>query len=165
MIDLILNGAKYIIDKGYEAYKKSDELDHLRLCVQDRVRRELAFNREILQELCRETSDAVRWTGEPRKRLIDSLTTSAFDAVNDGMVPARLLFEKEFDSQQFFGSWDGKETPNAYMANVAVISSQVQLLERAYHRIKLYKLYSESPEHKTNVEYLRFLVGKMLQSL
>jgi len=221
VIDLILSATQTLITKGVEFFQKSEETKRLRLCVQDRLRRELRFNREILDELARMEEgknrwdgrerrrlvkalntaaiDAVdggmipsgllvegdltpqsceildelarmkegknRWDGRERRRLVKALNTTAFDAVDGGMIPSGLLLEGDLQPQSFFMSWKGSEAPAAYTVRVREVRTQAQLVERTYHRIRLYKLYGNSPERETDVQYLCFLVAKTLEAL
>lgn len=165
VIDLILSATQTLITKGVEFFQKSEETKRLRLCVQDRLRRELRFNREILDELARMEEGKNRWDGRERRRLVKALNTTAFDAVDGGMIPSGLLLEGDLQPQSFFMSWKGSEAPAAYTVRVREVRTQAQLVERTYHRIRLYKLYGNSPERETDVQYLCFLVAKTLEAL
>ena len=165
VIDLILSATQTLITKGVEFFQKSEETKRLRLCVQDRLRRELRFNREILDELARMEEGKNRWDGRERRRLVKALNTAAIDAVDGGMIPSGLLLEGDLQPQSFFMSWKGSEAPAAYTVRVREVRTQAQLVERTYHRIRLYKLYGNSPERETDVQYLCFLVAKTLEAL
>jgi len=102
MFDLLLEPAKLFVEKGLDAYRKTQEHKNLRIAIQDRIRREVRFNVALLSEHINETKDGqAKHENKIRAGLIKSLRTTAFDDADSGVVPLTLFFEDKIDDDVF----------------------------------------------------------------
>lgn len=169
MIELawLADAAKELIRVGLKAYQVSDSRRELRTCVRAQIKRELVFNREVLNELLRTNgTDEPTWQGDERERLIRALRTAGFDALDAHLIPLDVFFDDKLIEEQHSKVFcPDREKPPAHYSRVQDLNSQVDLLERTYRRLHFAKLYEESGSRKPNFEYLRYLVVSSILSL
>lgn len=135
MWDLLVEPAKTFIKGGLDAFRKSDEIKNLTIAIQDRVRREARFNAAVLDEIGKEDNGQPKNSEDVRVALVGSLKTSAFDDINNGPIPISLFFSLKLDRDKW-PNWKNKEQ---YLKYTVSDVTQVDLLERIYHRISLGK--------------------------
>lgn len=157
MWDLLVEPAKTFIKGGLDAFRKSDEIKNLTIAIQDRVRREARFNAAVLDEIGKEENGQPKNSEDVRVALVGSLKTSAFDDVNNGPIPISLFFSLKLDRDKW-PNWKNKEQ---YLKYTASDVTQMDLLERIYHRISLAKTFAGCGKLQGNLDYIRFMLAAL----
>ncbi len=157
MWDLLVEPAKTFIKGGLDAFRKSDEIKNLTIAIQDRVRREARFNAAVLDEIGKEENGQPKHPDDVRVALVNSLKTSAFDDVNNGAIPISLFFSSNLNRDK----WPNWKNRDLYLKYTASDSTQVNLLERVYHRINLAKTFAECGKLQGNLDYIRFMLAAL----
>jgi hypothetical protein len=169
MIDILSKIVEVIADKGVDYFRDQTKLRHLRECVRDQIRRELQFNLEVVNEMQRkgDGGEGLRWGGDARARLFQSIRTASFDALGQHMLPMRAFFEGKFvESEQvrIFQFKDGKP-PRHYLRHCQDLNSVELLLERTYQRLHFCRLYQEDGGRRSNLGYLELLLRASVAAL
>ncbi len=157
MWDLLAEPAKTFIKGGLDAFRKSDEIKNLTLAIQDRIRREVRFNAAIFDAISKDDS-SLKTPEVVRAALVGSLRTDAFDDINNGLIPIVLFFSPELDKHK----WPKWKNKDLYLEYLQSTETQVDLLERIYHRISLAKTFAEcGGSMQVNLDYIRFMLAAL----
>lgn len=159
MLDLLLEPAKIFVEKGIEAFRKSQEHKNLRVAIQDRIRREVRFNITLLEEyLTKKTDGTAKHDEDVRASLLKSLRTCAFDDVDSGMLPLKLFFEQGLGDAIWPKGGFKPEDRDQFLKWVSKDKTQYDLLERIYHRLRIAKTFASCGKPQGNMEYIRFML-------
>ncbi|RZI41990.1 hypothetical protein EGT07_15410 [Herbaspirillum sp. HC18] len=157
MWELLVEPAKIFIKAGIDAFRKSDEIKNLTIAIQDRVRREARFNAAVLDELGKEEGGQPKNPEDVRVALVKSLKTVAFDDIDNGAIPISLFFSTKLDRDK----WPNWKNKDQYLKYTASDVTQIDLLERVYHRINLAKTFAECGKLQGNLDYIRFMLAAL----
>jgi hypothetical protein len=159
MFEIISKLAGKVIDIARDKLKEDEEFKRLRSAVVEKMDRELRFNDEILKETVRhKKNDETLIDG-----LIETLNTDSFDELVKSSVPLSLIFENlELNINHWEDFYKSTKLSNKNMLQWSEnIASQVFLIERIYHRIKILKNLRKISIHRgsESVRYIRFLIS------
>jgi hypothetical protein len=158
MWDLLIEPAKTFIKGGLDAFRKSDEIKNLTIAIQDRARREARFNAAVLDEIAKEDGNGQPKNPEDvRVALVGSLKTGAFDDINNGPIPISLFFSLPLERDK----WPHWKNKDMYLSYTSADVTQVDLLERVYHRISLAKTFAACGKLQGNLDYIRFMLSAL----
>lgn len=161
MLDLLFEPAKMLIEGGVEKLRRSAELKNLKIAIQDRLLRELAFNLAILDEAIKESRKDGDGSEAACVALVSALRTSAFDAINDGPIPASLLISDGIEKAEW-PKYKGTDQYNIYLQGV---SDLVGLVDRAYHRIHIAKTFASCGKFNVDLSYIRFMICCLIKEI
>lgn len=161
MLDILIEPAKILIEKGVDFYEKTKEHQNITLMVQDKILRELRFNAEVISILIKEENISEK---EIQISLRRTLKTEAFDALEGGSFPLKILFNRKLDDDDWMYISD-KEQWSKYKQRIKGIETQSQLLERTYHRLKIQKILSENKIVHGDIGYIRYLMLSLKKSI
>lgn len=159
-----------LLEKGIDSFTKSNAARNLRGLVREQIRRELQFNRELLDELARTTSDGSElplWTDEGRKTLVAAIRISSFRSLDRHLLPLTLFFDERLEEERHLEIFEVEPNgtyPPEY-GRVKPIHEQCELIERTYRRLAFYRVYGESSPRVPNLPYVRLLVLGSVNSL
>jgi glycyl-tRNA synthetase alpha subunit len=158
MIELIAPGAfNLILKKGMEWYTKHGEFKNLVQIVQAKIIRETKFNLEVFNEIEKILNNAEDNAEERVSCLIQMLRSSAFESIDNGIIPLNKFFPQEL-KKEFYEV----ENYQNYIKNIKNLS---ELIERVYFRIDVLKMTREHGETNRNKEYINFLLLKLAKEL
>lgn len=157
MFDVLLEPAKIFVEKGLDAYRKTQEHKNLRIAMQDRIRREVRFNVALLNEYINQKKDGeAKHEKEIREGLIKSLRTTAFDDADAGVVPLTLFFEDKIGDDVW--PQKGFDSKDKYKGYLKSVQTQYDLLERIYYRIRIAKTFADCGKIYGDMDYVRFML-------
>lgn len=147
-LQVALNAVTFL----YNQYTKKEEQTQLRQHLLLSLNRELAFNAELIAEAKRLRSENVTLARD----LVLETKTDMFDAVGALGVSMTAILGNE--NLNWFSQTSGIAALVAgkYLARLRNVTTKPILIERAYHRLKVMKVYSKTgvPRNADGLEYL-----------
>lgn len=157
MLDMLVGPAKEFLKLGIEKYRKNKEFKNLKIAVQDRVRREVNFNLELLADYSEAKDEK---DTDAAKVLLQALRTEAFDQLDAGVLPLILFFEEKLEQ----AIWSEPENKK-FMQRVDKVKTQCDLVQRVYHRIRVSQTLAACGKERMDDKYMRFLLRALLESI
>lgn len=150
MPNLILDSIKFLYHEYSDTQRKAAMATHLR----ESILREISMNLEIIKEAKALHKDQP----EKSKSLVAFTEIDAFKAVEATGVPMQEIFGKQSWSNR--GAYTKPFQNLRYTQYTDKIGTVAELIERAYHRIRIHQLRSELNIHKRqqSVNYLEALL-------
>lgn len=140
-----------LLVESLEVWSSRKEIKNLRVLARERLARELYLNLEILQEIQRSKGDKA---DKVATVLAPILTTEAFDRLVDTGLPLSILFEDRLPEN----IWEAVKLNKQEQKYVGNLTTSILLLERTYHRIKIYKLKVSVGIERSKLDYLSKLI-------
>lgn len=162
MLEQLLSRAvNLFISDGIRAFEKDRAANCLRESMAERINREIRFNYELLGV----RKKKVLTDSTKIKTIIDSTTTSAFDAINDTGIPMTLISDKKITENDWQSMHNKYKVHNkSYSRWTKNITSTSMLLERIYHRLKIVKILNslDIVKNEASIAYLSYLMRAYL---
>lgn len=160
MIEIISAFAKTILERGYDSLLEHKGFKRLVGAIKEQIRRELRLNVEIIDE----SFSAAEVSGksiEPNKNntAFGLIKTSTFDSISKGAIPLSVLLSEEIDVKVY------PKTNAQYIKYCAKDKKIFELIERTYFRLEVAKAYSQIPNSKIDIGYVKFLMISSIKAL
>jgi len=160
MIEIISTLAKTILERGYESLSEHKGFKRLVRAIKEQIRRELRLNVEIIDE----SFSAAEVSGksiEPNKSntAFGLIRTSTFDSISTGDLPLSILLSEEIDVKIY------PKTNAQYIRRCAKDKKLFELVERTYFKLEVAKAYSQIPNSKIDIGYIKFLMISSIKAL
>ena len=166
MIDIVYNLTNKLLSEGIDEYKKRKEFVNYRICIAEKVGRELRVNREIVTELQKKKDvDGFVWKGKPRCELYRALRTNSYESVYEGLIPIGIIFEGSFEISDDLLLQVNVSNVNQLKNRLKECDSVAELLMRTFHRLEMSKLYSEHSVRDPDLSYLGDLINLSIHVL
>ncbi|MBP7096691.1 MAG: hypothetical protein KBC36_11460 [Spirochaetia bacterium] len=152
MADLFAEPVRIFLEKGLEALERSSKFGDLKRSVAERVRREAAFDREVLQALVAAGKDRVR-----AGALSATLEDAEFRAACGSPIPLARLLPRKLDRD----AWPARFRSGRFAARTAADRTEADLAERAFRRIKLMRTPALADGANFDYAYARDLMAAL----
>jgi hypothetical protein len=148
MIEYFTGIAKLVGEKGFDFVIKGKKFDSQCIALGEKVKRELKFNLEVLDEVIKINLDDPENKKEKIKNLFSLMKTNTFDEIDAGIIPIRDYFPKTIQIPVNF----------QYKQYVKEVKTLSDLLERCYMRLEIIKFHLNHGTVDSDMEYLRKLI-------
>jgi hypothetical protein len=152
MADLFTEPVRIFLEKGLEALERSAKFGDLKRSIAERVRREAAFDRDVLAALIAAEKDAER-----SRDLVAKLEDAEFRAACSSPIPLARLLPRKLDRD----AWPQRLRSGRFRARTAADRAQADLAERAFRRVKLLRSLLAPGAANFDLAYARDLMAAL----
>jgi len=138
-----------LVGVGFNEWKENKRFQDLTAIARESLLRELKFNIELIDEIKKETTG-----NEIIPLVVQRLSTETFDRLVSADIPLGRMFDKKIETD-FWGDFKLDQRDSN---NVDGIKTNSDLLDRAYHRMKIFIIRVELGIDRTRLDYLRLLL-------
>jgi len=152
MADLFTEPVRIFLEKGLEALERSSKFGDLARSVAERLRREAAFDRAVLEALATGGVDGAR-----ARALLATLEDAEFRAACGSPIPLARLLPRKLDRD----AWPERFRSGRFRARTQADRTQADLAERAFRRIKLMRNPALADGARFDYAYARDLMAAL----
>lgn len=148
---LVTEALRGVVQHGANSHAESTELKMLRSVVRERLRRDMRYNAELLNE---QKLDA-------NVRVLN-LASNALDFVSNQGVPLEILLNRPV-SEKILRTTAGDNAK--HVAHLMQLTTEAELIERLMHRFKIVTIRAQCDVGLGDTSYLRKLIVAAHMSL
>lgn len=138
-------------------WEDSEKVRVLRIVASEALLREMKLNLDLFEEMASVKSGEISL--RVRNALVEGMSTSQFEELTKSGFPLKKLL----DSPLMDGCWDSLDARDKKC--VADLKVVADLIERTYHRLKIFKIRTSVGSDRTRRKYLKYLMLATIRNL
>lgn len=139
-----------LIEIGVDQWDLNKQYQTFVAVARESLLRELRLNIALIDEVVKSKDD----NSNLAPLMVKQLSTNTFENLVLAGIPLGKMFDEKLETE-FWGKFDLNERDSNNVANLKIVS---ELIDRTYHRLRIFKIRVELGVDRTRFEYFKKLL-------